>query len=192
MGEENNQHDPLRSIDPALYGELRAIAAHVLRGEAARTAPGTTSLVHEVWIRLARSDRDPAHDQQHLLALTSLVARRALVDAARARATLKRNSHGPPRELPQHFARENLDPAEIIAVDDLLSMLAQDHPRQAKALEMRIFGDLSPQRIGESLAISETQVKRDVAFARAWLAERLTRRATSEPDKRDEPNGDRP
>jgi RNA polymerase sigma factor (TIGR02999 family) len=192
MGEENNQHDPLQSIDPALYGELRAIAAHVLRDEAVRTAPGTTSLVHEVWIRLARTDRDPANDRQHLLALTSLVARRVLVDAARARATLKRNSNGPPRELPQHFARENLDPAEIIAVDDLLSMLAQDHPRQAKALEMRIFGDLSPQRIGESLAISETQVKRDVAFARAWLAERLTRRATSELDKREEPNGDRP
>jgi len=35
---------------------------------------------------------------------------------------------------------------------------------------MRIFGGISPEHIGLALDISATQAKRDVAFARAWLA----------------------
>lgn len=182
MGEENppfddrsrDASDPLRDIDPKLYDELRAIASGVLRSESKKSAPGTTSLVHEVWLRLARGDRNPANDRQHLLALASLVARRALVDAARARATLKRGGRSPITGFAEDFATGSADPAEILVVDEVLSMLAAEHPRQAKALEMRIFGGISPDRIGEALSISATQAKRDVAFARAWIVEKMT------------------
>jgi RNA polymerase sigma factor (TIGR02999 family) len=166
--------DPLRDIDPHLYDELRSIATGALRGESRRTAPGTTSLVHEVWLRLARGDRNPANDRQHLLALASLVARRALVDAARTRTTLKRGGRSSAHALPEDFASGGADPAEIIAVDEVLALLAAEHPRQAKALEMRIFGGISPDRIGEALSISATQAKRDVAFARAWIIDKMT------------------
>jgi hypothetical protein len=44
----------------------------------------------------------------------------------------------------------------------------------AKALELRIFGGVPPERIAEALDISPTQAKRDVAFARAWLVAQLT------------------
>lgn len=166
--------DPLREIDPKLYDELRAIASGVLRGESKKSAPGTTSLVHEVWLRLARSDRNPANDRQHLLALASLVARRALVDAARARATLKRGGQAPLSGFAEEFASGSADPAEILVVDEVLSLLSTEHPRQAKALEMRIFGGISPERIGEALGLSATQVKRDVAFARSWIVDKMT------------------
>ena len=62
---------------------------------------------------------------------------------------------------------------EIIIVDELLQRLAADHPRQAKALEMRIFGGIAPDRIGIALGLSATQAKRDVAFARTWLVTQL-------------------
>lgn len=179
MGEEHAQsntpgNDPLREIDPTLYDELRAIASSALRRETTRSAPGTTSLVHEVWLRLARGHRSPAHDRQHLLALASLVARRALVDAARARLAQKRGGHAPLTGFAEEFASGSADPAEIIAVDEVLSLLAVQHPRQAKALEMRIFGDISSERIGEALSMSPSQVKRDVAFARAWIVDKMT------------------
>jgi hypothetical protein len=74
MGEDQSDHrakdDPLRQIDASLYDELRAIASSALRGENPKNSLGTTSLVNEVWLRLARSDRNPANDQQHLLALS--------------------------------------------------------------------------------------------------------------------------
>lgn len=163
--------DHLRSVDPSLYEELRLIAARALRGESRRQAPGTTSLVHEIWLRLARSDRNPVNDQQHLLALASLVARRALVDDARIRNADRRGGGNQrARELPNDLEGAATDPSAVIALDELLTRLAERHPRQAKALEMRIFGAISPEHIGLALDISPTQAKRDVAFARAWLA----------------------
>ncbi len=177
MGEDQSDHrakdDPLRQIDASLYDELRAIASSALRGENPKNSLGTTSLVNEVWLRLARSDRNPANDQQHLLALASLVARRALVDAARTASSLKRGARKPLSELPADFAANPADPGEIIIVDELLQRLAADHPRQAKALEMRIFGGIAPDRIGIALGLSATQAKRDVAFARTWLVTQL-------------------
>lgn len=164
--------DHLRAIDPTLYEELRAIAARALRGESRSAAPGTTSLVHEIWLRLARSDRNPANDQQHLLALASIVARRALVDDARLRTTARRGSGARPAALPDDLVATPADPASVLAIDELLTELAERHPRQAKALEMRIFGAISPEHIGIALGISATQAKRDVAFARAWLVAR--------------------
>jgi RNA polymerase sigma factor (TIGR02999 family) len=175
MGEEQQPQDPLRAIDPSLYDELRAIAVRCLRGETSRETPSATSVVHEIWLRLARSESQPANDSQHLLALASVVARRFLVDTARARLTVKRNGTQPPQPLPDQIAGGDPDPAEILAVDELLSRLEQLHPRQAKALEMRMFGDIDAERIGQALSISATQVKRDVAFARAWLSDQLTR-----------------
>lgn len=170
--------DALRTIDAQLYDELRAIAAKALRGESHHASASTTSLVHEIWLRLARADRNPALNQQHLLALASLVARRAIVDAARARNAVKRTMNQHATALPEHFAGGE-DPAEIIVVDELLSLLIERHPRQAKALEMRMFGGIELLAIAEALDISVTQAKRDVAYARTWLAQQL---ASHEPD----------
>ncbi|MCE2884541.1 MAG: hypothetical protein LW806_06545 [Planctomycetaceae bacterium] len=177
--------DHLRSVDPALYDELRAIAARALRGESRAHAPGTTSLVHEIWLRLARSDRSPVNDQQHLLALASLVARRALVDDARIRTADRRGGGIRPAPLPDDLVSAPVEPSSILAIDDLLTRLAERHPRPAKALEMRIFGAISPEHIGIALGISATQAKRDVAFARAWLV-----RHAGDGDPGDAPDGD--
>ena len=164
--------DALRTIDAQLYDELRAIAAKALRGESHHASASTTSLVHEIWLRLARADRNPALNQQHLLALASLI------DAARARNAVKRTMNQHAIALPEHFAGGE-DPAEIIVVDELLSLLIERHPRQAKALEMRMFGGVELLAIAEALDISVTQAKRDVAYARTWLAQQL---ASHEPD----------
>lgn len=179
--------DPLREIDPVLYEELRAIAGRALRGERRGERHGTTSLVHEVWLRIARSASPPTDGRPHLLALASLVARRALVDAARTRRAAKRGGDRPhagieaSSTVPPASAVSLETPDEILAIDELLEALAKAHPRQAKALEMRVFGDVSPTMIGEALGISPTQAKRDSAFGRAWLVDRLRggpRRAT--------------
>jgi RNA polymerase sigma factor (TIGR02999 family) len=169
--ESSGNPDHLRAVDPALYEELRAIAARALRDEPRAHAPGTTSLVHEIWLRLARSDRNPVNDQQHLLALASLVARRALVDDARVRTADRRGGGIRPAPLPEDLVSAPMEPSSILAIDDLLTRLAERYPRPAKALEMRIFGAISPEHIGIALGISATQAKRDVAFARAWLVQ---------------------
>lgn len=168
--------DNLRDIDAALYEELRGIAARFIRKEGAssrQAGPSTTSLVNDVWLRLARSGRDVAHDRQHLLALASIVARRTLVDAAKARLATRRGGGARPESLVSDTADASTDPAEIVAVDELLTRLAKRYPRAARALEMRVFGGFPVETIAEVLGISPTSVKRDLDFARRWIAQEL-------------------
>jgi RNA polymerase sigma-70 factor, ECF subfamily len=105
--------------------------------------------------------------------------RRVLVDRARARAAAKRN----PEEfvLTEARAGRSTSPEELLDLDLALEKLAAEHPRLAKVVEMRYFAGLELTEIGEVLAISERTVKRDWAFARAWLLAELEGRV-SPPD----------
>lgn len=165
------ESDPLRDLDATLYAELRSISARALRGERAPGRPGTTSLVHEIWLRIARSATEVGSGRERILALASVVARRALVDAARRRKASKRGAGMPTSAAAAPSEAACLEtPDEILAIDEVLNGLAIAHPRQAKALELRMFGGVPPHAIALALGISPTQAKRDVAFARAWLS----------------------
>ena len=61
-----------------------------------------------------------------------------------------------------------------IALDDALSRLALLDPRQARVVELRFFGGLDVPQTAEALGVAPATVKRDWAFARAWLARELS------------------
>lgn len=166
--------DELRRIDPALYEELRRAVARVRRGELHPEAPGTTSLVHSAWLRLSTSPSPTGGDPGRLLALVSEVARRALVDAARERRSLRRGGGRTTERLPDRIPSRESDPAEILEIDDALTEFARRRPRQAKALEFQIFGDLPIETIASALGVSIATAKRDLAFARRAVARILT------------------
>jgi RNA polymerase sigma factor (sigma-70 family) len=46
-------------------------------------------------------------------------------------------------------------------------------PRRSQVLEQRYFGGLSLEETAEVLDVSPATVKRDLRFARAWLAAEL-------------------
>jgi DNA-directed RNA polymerase specialized sigma24 family protein len=66
----------------------------------------------------------------------------------------------------------------MLAVDEALSRLTEENPRQAKVVELRYFGGLSVEQIAVVLTIGPRSVKRDWALARIWLFNEL--RANSE------------
>ena len=64
--------------------------------------------------------------------------------------------------------------AETLAVDDALKSLATVEPEQAKVVELRYFGGLTSEEIGEVLGISAPTVARRWRVARAWLYRSLS------------------
>src|SRR4051794_719085 len=76
-------------IFPAVYAELRALAAARLAAEPAGHTLQPTALVHEVYLRLAGRDGGWA-DRSHFLAAASRAMRHVLVDHARRRRRVKR------------------------------------------------------------------------------------------------------
>ena len=65
--------------------------------------------------------------------------------------------------------------AQLCALDDALTTLAQMDPRRAQVVELRYFGGLTVEETGQVLRISPQSVMRDWKLARAWLAGELSR-----------------
>ena len=62
------------------------------------------------------------------------------------------------------ISAEKLD--EVEELDEALKRLEKENPRQARVVELRYFGGLSVEQIGELLQIAPRSVKRDWALAR--------------------------
>ncbi len=159
-----------------LYAELRQIAHHRLRAERSQHTLGTTALVHEAFLRLARQHGLPAEGRTQFLAAASNTMRRVLVDYARARNRLKRGDGVVP--LPFDEAESFLTEAaadEILALEDALERLARAEPRAARVVECRFFSGLTVEEIAVHLELSEKTVRRDWILARAWLRREVSR-----------------
>ena len=156
---------------PVLYGELRSLARGVLRGQGGWRRLGTTTLVHEAYLRLVGSAPGiDWNDRGHFFAVAARAMRFILVDEARRRLSRKRGGDAPP-------AAEDSEPADpvehrpedVLAVHQALERLARIHPRYEKLVEMRYFAGLSVDEAAEALGVSRPTVVRDWQAARTWL-----------------------
>ena len=62
---------------------------------------------------------------------------------------------------------------DVVAVHDALLAFENVDARAAKVVELRYFGGLELEEIGEALGVSLATIKRDWAVARAWLRREL-------------------
>ena len=65
--------------------------------------------------------------------------------------------------------------ADVIALDEALTRLAEFDPQQAQLVELRFFGGLSVEEAAAVLGVSRTTLKRNWNVAKAWLARELRR-----------------
>jgi RNA polymerase sigma factor (TIGR02999 family) len=162
-----------------VYAQLLAEARRQMRNERSGLTLQSTALVHEVYLRLTKAQDVDWHDRVHFFALSAQIMRRVLVDAARARAAVKRGGaaaraeHSSAVDL-DHLPAAGSDAASsLCALEGALEMLAQIDPRRAKVIELRFFGGLSVDETAAVLQVSPQTVMRDWRLARAWLAREL-------------------
>jgi len=154
-----------------IYQELRRIARRHMRRENPGHTLQTTALVHEAYIRLFGKPIQ-WQNRSHFFSLASQVMRRILVDHARARKSAKRS--GGRQVLIDEVALVSEGQVEnVIAVDEALSRLGQKDARQAKLVELHIFGGLTLQEAADVLNISRRTAVRDWSFAQAWLYDQI-------------------
>jgi len=65
------------------------------------------------------------------------------------------------------------DNEDVIAIDDALIKLTELDPRQAKLVELRFFGGMSNEEVGQVLGVSRATVHRQWRAAKAWLRDQL-------------------
>jgi RNA polymerase sigma factor (TIGR02999 family) len=156
-----------------MYGELRQLAHRRLRGEQGNRSLNTTGLVHEAYLKLIDLRRAHFRDRAHFLAMASRLMRRILVDQARARRAAKRGGGAEPVPLDDATWLSEPQADALAGLDDALQRLESIDPRQGQIVEQRYFGGLQLDEIAEAQGLSLATVKRELRFARAWLAAEL-------------------
>ncbi|MBV6431663.1 MAG: hypothetical protein IANPNBLG_01795 [Bryobacteraceae bacterium] len=170
--------EALDELTPLVYQELRKIARRQMLKERAEHTLESTALVHEAYLRLVGQKGSKWQNRAHFFAVASEMARRILVDHAKARNAKKRG--GPKVSLddsPEPFVQQD---ADVIAINDALDELAKLDPRQAKIVELRYFAGLTIEETAEVIGVSTPTVKRDWLVARAFLQRALG--ASPEPE----------
>lgn len=157
-----------------LYGELKRLAAAVLRSESGHDTLQPTALLNDALIKLTTAAQAPAaEDRGHFAHIVARAMRQVLVDRARRKLADKRGAGEVPLSLEGHDAALTATPAETVALDDALSRLAELDPRAASVVELRVFAGLTIDETARALGIHPSAVNREWAHASAWLKQQL-------------------
>jgi RNA polymerase sigma factor (TIGR02999 family) len=160
----------LRGMLPAVYDDLRRVAAGFLRDERPDHTLQPTALVHEAYLRVADQRQSSWQNRSHILAVFARMMRRILIDHAGARQAAKRGGKEAVRiTLDDELEVYSDAPVDLIELNDALTRLERIDPMQARIVEMRFFGGLTIEETAEALDMSPTSVKREWAFAKRWL-----------------------
>jgi len=166
--------EALEKLVPLVYKELHEIAHYHLQRERPGHTLQSAALVHEAYLRLADQKPFEADNRAHFLAVASRLMRQILVDYARSHAAAKRGADLRV-ELDAALILPQERNAEVIALDEALKTLSQIDEQQGQIVEMRFFGGLSIEEIGEVLGLSRSTVKREWNVAKAWLLREMRR-----------------
>jgi len=173
----DGDRDALDALVPRVYERLREIARARLRAEHPDHTLDTSALVHEAYLRMSAGAPPDWQDRAHFFAVASMAMRRILIDHAKERLAQKRGGtavHVPFDEMVwDQGTAATAEPDALLALDDALTRLAEHHPRQAKAVELRYFAGLTLEEAAQVLDTSAPTVMRDLRFAQAWLARDL-------------------
>lgn len=175
-------HPNAEELLPLVYDELRRMAGALMsretRGSGALTLQ-PTALVHEAFMRLVRADV-AWNDKAHFFRTAARAMRRILIDHARSiqskRASRQHyiESSGmlPTMEagIPPEEAAE-----ELLGLDEAMEKLRQRDERQHDIVMLRFFSGLTIEQTALALDLSETTVKKEWTYARAWLIREVKR-----------------
>ncbi len=159
----------LEALMPLVHTELRKLARQYLRRERSDHSFDPTDLVHEAYLRLVDKTHPQWRDRVHFYAVAAQLMRRILVDHARSVRAAKRG--GGVIKVP---IDESLDAAEeraadVVALDDALTALAEIDERKSRIIELRYFGGLNIEETATVIGVSTATVIKDARLARAWL-----------------------
>ncbi|MDJ0840309.1 MAG: ECF-type sigma factor [Acidobacteriota bacterium] len=165
---ELGDDEALDRLIPEIYEALKHRALGIFKEEMGEGILQATALVNELYLRLAEGNRIQFKSRTHFFVVATRMMRRILVEQARKRQTLKRGQNM--NVTLDHIDDAYLfDPDTALAVDKALKKLEIDHPRTARVLELKIFGELENTEIAEALQISPATVKREWADAKRLM-----------------------
>ncbi len=156
-----------------LYSDLKRLAHRERVRVGSPPTLQTTALIHEAYLKLHRGG--VWNDRMHFMRAAATAMRQVLVDAARARLTLKRGEGVHPLELEdEHIGNlAQMSDDIIVNIDDALQKLGDLSPRLAQVVECRFFAGYTEAETAQALEVTSRTIERDWVKAKAWLYQEL-------------------
>jgi RNA polymerase sigma factor (TIGR02999 family) len=163
-----------KALFGALYAELHSLAEHHLRRVGGELTLGTTTLVHEAYLRLADREGPSFPDEKRFLSYASKALRHLVIDYLRARRARKR---GGEYEITQIEEQEVAVPESDVRLEDLargLEAMGQLDPGLTRLIDLHGLAGLSLPEVAtlEGASLRTTQ--------RQWQKARLLLRRLTE------------
>ncbi len=166
--------DGMHRLFELVYDELHRVAQRKMANERVAHTLSPTALAHEAYLKLVDQKLIDIRGRAHFLALAATAMRRVLVDHARTKRRLKRGGGVAPVEFDDQIAfSADDDLVDILSLEEALQKLALKNERQAKVVELRLFGGLQVDETATALGVSSSTVDNDWAISRAWLRREL-------------------
>ena len=162
--------EPPGGFFPAVYDELRRLAAARLAAEGAGQSLDATALVHEADLRLGAAS---FADRSGFFRAAAVAMQRIVVDHARRRKAARRGGGARTIALDGDAPDLGGDSDLVLDVAAALERLAREDPTSAEVARHRLFAGLSIDEVAEALGLSRATAFREWAYARSWLATAL-------------------
>lgn len=154
---------------PAVYDDLRRLAAVNLAREPYGHTLDATALVHEAYLRIGKQQEFSTRTDFFRAAAGAM--RRVLVDHARAKRADKRGGHRLRVACPD--IPDDMREPDLVNLDEALTELEQHDSVAAELVTMRYFSGLTHGETAEALGLTRRQADGVWVAARAWLYRRL-------------------
>jgi len=167
--------DALNRLLPAVYKDLKRLAAQHMRRESSGHPLQPTALVSEAYLRLVDQRRVQWRNRAQFFGIAGGMMRRILVDYARRRVAERRGRDWERVTMTGlDVAANEPNPIDLLALHESLEKLAAFDPQQAHIVELRYFAGLTLEETAEVVGVSEATVSREWTIAKAWLRANLS------------------
>ncbi len=168
---ENGDTRAAEQLLPLAYQELRQIAANKMASEREGHTLQPTALVHEAYLRLVGDDGNEPQwkSRGHFFSAAAEAMRRILIEHARRKMAQKRGADAPNTEFDDQKFQVELPPKRLLALDEALTKLEQEHPELAQIVKLRYFAGMTVPEMASCLETSTSTVNRSWKTAKVWL-----------------------
>lgn len=158
-----------------LYQSIYPLLHRMAMGRPGVRHDGTlqpTAVVNELFLKITGGTAFDAKDREHFFATCARAMRFIVADAARQALAEKRGGHAPHLTLVTALAAQPDRAQELLDINAALEDLDKLDARLREMVELKFYGGLSYDEIGQLHERSERSIKRDWARARAFLVAR--------------------
>ncbi len=172
--------EAFEDLVPAVYDQLRKIAAGLMRRERPDHTLQATALLHEFYFRLARQRTMNWQDRQHFYTFAAKVMRLILVDHARQTKALRRGGEDAVKvPLTPDLPWLGSEPDNWLDLNRVLDKLEALDANKVRIVELRFFLAFTTDEIADLQSVSKSTVDRELRFIKSWLYTELNGAGTA-------------